>query len=311
VPLTANQPIVSGVAAAEDLSIFTSNGAQVTVNNGANLQIADCPTTVTSTACPSLAVIMTGPITNASSLIPSGEGTITYSGASAITARGLCWGTVQNPTLLNSFSSNGIGVGTFTSSLTGLNAGTTYYVRAYATNGSGTSYGNEVSFIYTPTFAIGDNYGGGVVAYIFQPSDQGYVAGEQHGIICSTADQSSGIQWYNGSYCCKTWANDDAIGFGQINTNKILNVQGIGTYAASITDNLVLNGYSDWFLPSINELQWVYNNRASIGGFSGIYWSSSEFSAGWNYVKVVSFDQGWTGSRAKAIACKVRAIRYF
>ncbi len=311
VPLTINQPIVSGIAAAEDLTIYTTNGALVTVNNGANLQIADCPTTVTTTSCPSLAVVVTAPILNTTQLIPVSGGTISYPGASAITARGVCWSTSPNPTLANGFSSDGAGIGTFTSNLTGLTAGTTYYVRAYATNAGGTSYGNELSFVYSPVFALGDSYGGGIVAYLFQAGEQGYVAGEQHGIICSPSDQSGGIQWYNGSYCCKTWANDDAIGFGQINTTKILTVQGVGTYAASLTDNFVLDGYSDWFLPSINELQMVYANRALIGGFSGIYWSSSEFSAGWNYVKVVSFDQGWTGSRAKAIACKVRAIRYF
>jgi uncharacterized protein (TIGR02145 family) len=74
-------------------------------------------------------------------------GTITYQGSSAITARGVCWSTSPNPTLSNSFSSNGSGIGTFTTNLVGLTGGTTYYVRAYATNGSGTSYGNQVSFV--------------------------------------------------------------------------------------------------------------------------------------------------------------------
>ena len=74
-------------------------------------------------------------------------GTITYQGESAITARGICWNTSQNPTIANSFTTNGTGVGTFTSNLTGLTAGTTYYVRAYATNASGTSYGNQLSFV--------------------------------------------------------------------------------------------------------------------------------------------------------------------
>ena len=157
----------------------------------------------------------------------------------------------------------------------------------------------------------GDIYGGGIVAYIFQPGDNGYIPGEQHGIICSTSDQSTGIQWFNGSYCCKTSADEESIGFGMINTNKIINIQGVGSYAASLTDNLVLNGYSDWFLPSINELQMVYNSKALIGGFSGEYWSSTEFIIGFNYIKIISFDQGWTASRAKAINSRVRAIRYF
>ncbi len=147
VPLTTNQPIVSGVAAAEDLTIFSTNGAQVTVNNGANLQIADCPTTITTTACPSLALISTSAVTSITQTTAVSGGTIAYEGASAITARGVCWGTSINPTIANSITSNGTGIGTFTSNLTGLVAGTTYYVRAYATNGSGTSYGNEINFL--------------------------------------------------------------------------------------------------------------------------------------------------------------------
>jgi hypothetical protein len=135
------------VAAAEDLTIFTTNGAQVTVNNGANLQIADCPATVTTAACPSFAVLTTTAVSSITQTTAVSGGTITYPGASTITARGICWSTSVNPTLANSFTSNGTGIGTFTSNLSGLTAGTTYYVRAYATNGSGTSYGNQVSFV--------------------------------------------------------------------------------------------------------------------------------------------------------------------
>jgi uncharacterized protein (TIGR02145 family) len=147
VPVTTNQPIVSGIAAAEDLTIYTTSGAQVTVNNGANLQIADCPTTITTTACPSLAELTTTAVSSITQTTAISGGTISYQGASPITARGVCWGPTTNPTLTNSFTTNGTGTGTFTSNLTGLVGGTTYYVRAYATNSSGTSYGNELSFV--------------------------------------------------------------------------------------------------------------------------------------------------------------------
>jgi uncharacterized protein (TIGR02145 family) len=152
IPVTSNQPIVSGVAAAEDLTIYTTNGALLTVNTGANLQIADCPTTITTTSCPSLAVLTTTVVSSITQTSAISGGTITYQGASAITARGVCWSTSINPTIANSFTTNGTGVGTYTSNLTGLVTGTTYYVRAYATNASGTSYGNEVSFV-TQTLA--------------------------------------------------------------------------------------------------------------------------------------------------------------
>lgn len=73
-------------------------------------------------------------------------GNVTNQGASAVTARGVCWATTQNPTTSNSKTSDGTGTGTYTSSMTGLTANTTYYVRAYATNSSGTGYGAQVSF---------------------------------------------------------------------------------------------------------------------------------------------------------------------
>ena len=63
-----------------------------------------------------------------------------------MTARGVCWRTAHNPTLAHSHTTNGSGIGTFTSTLSGLAPNTTYYVRAYATNSVGTVYGGEVSF---------------------------------------------------------------------------------------------------------------------------------------------------------------------
>jgi uncharacterized protein (TIGR02145 family) len=146
VPFTSNQPVVSGIAAAEDVTINSTSGAVIRVNAGANLQVGVCPITITQTACPSLAVITTTAVSSITQATAISGGIITYQGVSAVTARGICWSTSANPTLANSFTTNGSGVGTFTANLTGLTAGTTYYVRAFATNTSGTSYGNEVSF---------------------------------------------------------------------------------------------------------------------------------------------------------------------
>ena len=73
-------------------------------------------------------------------------GTVTEDGGLAITARGVCWSTSHNPTLSNNHTSDGTGTGSFTSSITGLGTGTTYYVRAYATTAQATSYGEEMTF---------------------------------------------------------------------------------------------------------------------------------------------------------------------
>ena len=76
-------------------------------------------------------------------------GNVTNENGATVTERGICWGTSTNPTISNSKKTVGSGTGTFTANLTGLNDGVTYYVRAYATNERGTSYGEEKTFTTT------------------------------------------------------------------------------------------------------------------------------------------------------------------
>lgn len=93
-----------------------------------------------------LPTLTTLSVTSVSSNSAISGGNITSDGGSAVTARGVCWSTSQNPTILNSKSVDGNGVGSFTSSITGLILGTTYYVRAYATTSLGTAYGSQHTF---------------------------------------------------------------------------------------------------------------------------------------------------------------------
>ena len=78
---------------------------------------------------------------------------VTSDGGASVTARGVCWGTSSGPTLADSHTSNGVGIGAFSCSMTGLTPNTTYYVRPYAVNGAGTAYGEEVTFT-TPCWAV-------------------------------------------------------------------------------------------------------------------------------------------------------------
>ncbi len=90
--------------------------------------------------------VTTSSITNFTSNSAISGGNVTDQGSSSVTVRGVCWSHTQNPTTSNDHSSDGIGGGSFISSIFGLSPSTLYYVRAYATNSAGTSYGNQVSF---------------------------------------------------------------------------------------------------------------------------------------------------------------------
>jgi len=93
-----------------------------------------------------LPVLTTSMVSGITATTATCGGNITSDGGFAVTARGVCWGKSPNPTITNAHTTDGTGTGVFISNLTGLSPNTTYYVRAYATNSQGTSYGNEQSF---------------------------------------------------------------------------------------------------------------------------------------------------------------------
>jgi len=98
------------------------------------------------TFAPGAASVSTTAATAITTTTASTGGNVTSDGGSAVTARGICWGTTANPTVTGSHTTDGSGLGVFTSSLSGLSSSTTYHIRAYATNSSGTFYGADLTF---------------------------------------------------------------------------------------------------------------------------------------------------------------------
>jgi uncharacterized protein (TIGR02145 family) len=93
-----------------------------------------------------LPVLSTADVSGVTQTSAECGGTITFDGGSPVTARGVCWSTNPTPTVADSKTINGSGIGSFSSSITGLIANTPYHVRAYATNSAGTGYGIVDSF---------------------------------------------------------------------------------------------------------------------------------------------------------------------
>lgn len=237
-------------------------------------------------------------------------GSITSDGGATITMKGVCWSsTTSTPTISNNNTNNGTGSTSFSSSLSSLTANTTYYIRAYALNSVGIGYGNTVTFTTLPNLAIGQSYQGGIIAYIFVSGDSDYVAGQTHGLIATTSNQSTGAQW--GCSGTSIAGTSIALGTGLANTTAIVNGCTSSTSAAALCNNLSSGGYSDWYLPSRDELIKLYTNRASIGGFNNVsYWSSSQ--VGTTNAWSINFSTGTSSSTStKSTLLYVRAIRKF
>jgi uncharacterized protein (TIGR02145 family) len=109
-----------------------------------------------STLPPVLPTITTTSVTDIAQTTATSGGNVTVDGGASVIACGVCWSTSSNPVNTGSHTTDGSGIGTFVSSLTGLTEGTLYYVRAYATNSVGTGYGNEISFTTYKSDAITD-----------------------------------------------------------------------------------------------------------------------------------------------------------
>jgi hypothetical protein len=165
------------------------------------------------------------------------------------------------------------------------------------------------------THYVGEIWGGGVVYHVYRGAD-----GNEHGLIVATTDQSTGIEWSNvndvevGSTAQSSWN-----GLG--NSNAIVAQAGHTYSAAKLCLDFVSGEYDDWYLPSIRELQLLYNSQLDInrsfsliGGATelyqfGLYWSSSENNAfnAW----FILFDNGYASFNNKLNTYYVRAVRAF
>lgn len=306
-PTIANSKTTDGsgtgifVSALTNLFPYTFYEVRAYATNSVGTGYGDVVTIITTKVL-TVPVLTTDAVTaiNHNSAFMSGE--VTSDGNATVTARGVCYSTTQNPTIANTTIQLGSGIGGFFTSVPGLAVNTTYYVRTYATNSIGTGYGNQVSF--TAAFIIGNAYQGGRIFFVDNT--------KLHGLITATNDQSAGARWNNTS---NPYANVNAysVDDGVANTNTMISVIGNTGNAAAVCRAYTGGGYTDWYLPSINELYKLYLQKTIIGNFQPVlYWSSTASSTFNANAWAQHFGNGSSyNDRDKTELNWVRAIRRF
>lgn len=147
-------------------------------------------------------------------------GTITSDGGVSVTQRGVCWATHTGPLITDNTTSNGTGSGSFTSTLSGLTGNTIYYIRAYATNSVGTSYGQEISFSTSPVIPL---------LTTTDPSATSTTSGTSGGNISSDGGSAITVR----GVCWSTSVNPT------IASEKTSDGTGTGSYSSNMTGLIV------------------------------------------------------------------------
>ncbi len=284
-------------------------------------------------------------------------GNISSDGGYSITSRGVCYSTNNSePTLLDAYTTNGTGIGTFSSVISNVSVSTTYYVRAYATNSIGTAYGNVFivttgnGLPYVTTTVIGENVtsssavgGGNVtddggynvtargVCWNTLPyptiSDNKTTNGSGKGYFTSNItgiDLTGTNTYYVRAYATNVngtsygemvtiskenldYANLPSLQYGGY-TYRLYPDMGTMTWSAanSACKNLNYGGYSDWYLPTLEELPnliqlqtvgWIFDGtKNAYGDYMTTYWSSTPVDADYDMFYYVLITVNASGS---------------
>ena len=283
-------------------------------------QLLSVPYALYAENCGGLGNIVTPTLTtNAVTGITSNSatfgGAISNANGNQIMERGIVYSTSPNPKLGSNKIMIGSGIGTF-DTISGfvyqyahlLNPNTTYYARAYAVTENNISfYGNEVSFT---TLSVGQaGPGGGIVFF-----NKGNSTGGWQYLETATSDQSTGIAW--GCDGTSIPGTQLTVGSGEANTSLIVAGCNEASFPAKLCNDLVLGGQMDWFLPSRDELNLMYENlhTNNQGNFntSSAYWSSTEFDNTTAYFSSFGYGYGYASFTNKTNnTYYVRAVRAF
>jgi len=230
-------------------------------------------------------------------------GTVTADGGMEVTERGVCWNQTGNPTLRDDHTVVGQGLGSFTTSLTGLNEGKTYYVRAYATNSVGTTYGNQISFTTSESGALSGafsinsgiqvrfskgnlQYKASTNTWRFAENQWDYVGENNQKRAANYSGWIDLFGWgtsgYNNKYPYMTSTSCYDYAFGD-DTSIDGTMYDWGLY------NVISNGggtAGSWFTLSCNELSYLLNHRSGAS-------SKKAFATVNNVVGLILLPDNW------------------
>jgi len=225
---------------------------------------------------PSLSTVTTDTAASISETTAISGGNITSDGGSTVTARGVCWNTSPDPTTSDNKTVDGSGFGNFVSNLSGLTSGTTYYLRAYATNNVGTAYGNQVSFTTSALLTVTDIDGN-----VYNPVTIGTQVWMKENLKTTRYNDGTSVP-----YAPDTWAGLSSPAYCWQNNNESANKV---IYGALYNWYAVNSGKlcpTGWHVPS--DAEWTilttFLGGASIAGgklkeIGIIYWTSPNTGA--------------------------------
>ncbi len=206
--------------------------------------------------------VSTASVTDIMNTHATSGGTVTDDGGLTVIARGVCWSTLHNPTISDSHTTNGAGVGSFTSSITGLALGTTYYVRAYATTSQVTVYGEEMSLTTPNDYAYVDL--GLPSGLLWATCNVGADTPEDYGdyFAWGETQPKSTYNWNTYQYCMGSgntltkYCNNASYGYNGFTDNL--------TVLEASDDAATVQWGSGWRMPTLAEWQELLDNTTHI-----------------------------------------------
>ena len=246
-------------------------------------------------------------------------GEVIFDGNVSVTARGICWSTSQNPTIEDNKTEDGSGLGSFTSNLSNLASNTTYYVRAYATNEVGTSYGEEVTFTTLDrTFENGHEYVDLGLSVKWATCNVGATSPEGYGDYFAWGETSTKAEYNSDN--CPTYG----LSISELQSQGYIDSEGNLT---AQYDAARANWGGTWRMPTkaeynelLNNCTWIWTTQNGVNGYKvtgpsgasiflpaagsrngsslndarsyGDYWSSTPVGYGNYYAYDLYFDSG-------------------